>query len=333
MHARAITVVLILALVALGCDESGLTGDATGDATGDTAHDTLPDTGSDPTDTGSDTTPPDVPHDAPDGLVLLSCYEIELAVNVDASPGESLVRWYGSFFPAEESLIVTNVSVSHLEFDHGGATRTFTGSHVDHGPLDELPGIQEEVKGTIEVTPGEVSDCVASGPSLSRGGGSDDVVVRMVGSSDQGEWSAECDMGPDDLILTCHSGLSMMAWGSAYMWEYPPPDAGWYVDAGAGIRIPEGTEVGTVTLHSAIVRGEGTEETFDISAAGAYDSTTSWMSAIAISYMQEGTLPEILCPDIETGYPVELYVTYEGTSDGGSFSGAAPANQCMTGEI
>jgi hypothetical protein len=49
--------------------------------------------------------------------------------------------------------------------------------------------------------------------------------------------------------------------------------------------------------------------------------------------MENGALPEILCPDIETGFPVDLYITYSGTSDGGSFSGAAPANQCMTGEI
>jgi len=330
--------VLIATLLLVGCDDSNPVGDASSDTAVDTTADTTTDTEIDPpADTSADTIDATDAVGDPDGepepgSVLLSCYELEIGVNVDAAPGESMLRWYGSFFLEEEGTVVTNVEVTSLTFDTGDTVREAVSPSVAWGPLDELPELQERVRGGVEPTAGEIADCVTSGPALTRGSFADEVTVTMTGSSDQGDWSASCTMSQEGLIRTCHSGLSLMGDGYAFSDLFPDPPE-WFTDVSVQVYATAGSDLSEITVASAVLGGEGASETFDFSTTCSAYESSGVSDHFGIYHIAEGKLPEELCPDIATGYPPELYITYEGSTPSGSFSGAAPAGQCAYGEI
>lgn len=274
--------------------------------------------------------------DGPVGeLVMLSCYELEFAVNTEAAEGESILRWYGGFYLADEGTTVTNMSVDSLEFVKDGDTRAMIGAALRYtDPIEELPRVQREVMGTVVLTSGELEAC-SSGPGLHRVySGSDKVLVRMQGTSDQGEWAAECEVDGDRVLITCHSGISMHASGSAFVLEdnpEPPPPT--WVDIHARVSLDVDTDFEEAQITSLVVHGEGTEETYEGTSIRAVPDYIPTIPPFITIYCQEGGhLGDTLCPDWEIGFPVNLYITYEGTVDGAiPFAGTAPANQCVTG--
>ena len=330
---------LLLFCAALACCGSSVGGDDAGDdPAGDPAADMDAAREIDEESEAVEDMLPEPESDAPVGeLVLLSCYDLEFAVNVDAAEGESVLRWYGGFFLADEAAPVTNMSVDSLEFVKDGATRAMTGAAIRHtDPIEELPRGQREVMGTVVLTSGELDAC-GSGPGLHRGHrGSDEVLVRMHGTSDQGAWTSECEVWGDEMFISCHSGISTLARGDAYVWEdnpEPPPPT--WVDISAYVTIDADTDFEDVEVTSLVVHGEGTEETFEAPTPGGYaGSYETPPVSMSLFYQGGGHLGDTLCPDWETGFPPTLYITYEGTAGGSMpFSGTAPANQCATGEI
>jgi hypothetical protein len=201
--------------------------------------------------------------------------------------------------------------------------------------IDELPRVQREVFGKIAVTAAESSDCTASGPALTRGHpGTADVLVRLAGDSDQGPWSAECTVDDDDVIQTCHTGISGIADGSAYNDLFPDVVPYWQIDAYVTVRFADPLDIADPVVTSLVLHGEGASGTW--TAPDPTASPCTWSTppeCLSLGYMGEGRLPEELCPDIATGFPPELVLIYSGTAGAHAFSGAAPAGQCMYGDI
>jgi hypothetical protein len=331
---------ILLCATLAACGSSGGGGDAGSDPAADM--DGAADDGD-----GGEITPDALPDEifdpvpeidaTPGELVQIGCYELEFAVNVDVAEGASVLRWYGGFYPADEAAPITNMSVTALEFVKDGETRAMIGAALRYtDPLEELPRVQREVMGTVVLTPGELEACGA-GPALVRGSrGTDEVLVRMQGISDQGAWAAECEVYGDEAFITCHSGISMLARGDAFVFEdnpEPPPPT--WVDISAYVTIHSDRDFETVDVASLVVHGEGTVETFEAPEPGGYPGTSETPpESMSLSYQGGGHLGETLCPDWETGFPPDLYITYEGTAGGSMpFRGTAPANQCATGEM
>ncbi|MFH1437321.1 MAG: hypothetical protein ABIJ56_16560 [Pseudomonadota bacterium] len=331
---------LLLFCAALARCGSSVGGDDAGDdPSGDPAADmdAAHETGDEEEVDAAPDAPADPGSDAPVGeLVQLGCYELEFAVNTDAAEGASILRWYGGFHLADEGMPVTNMSVDSLEFVKDGAERTMTGAALRYtDPIEELPRVQREVMGTVVLTSGELGAC-SGGPGLHRGSRGSDVLVRMRGTSDQGAWASECEVYGDETFITCHSGISMLARGSAYVWEdnpEPPPPT--WVDISAVVSIDALADFEEVEVTSLVVSGEGTGETFEApTPAGHADTYATPPEAMSLFYQGGGHLGDTLCPDWETGFPPSLTITYEGTAGGTmAFSGTAPANQCTTGEM
>jgi len=275
------------------------------------------------------------PDTAAGDLVQIGCYEIEIAVNVDAPAGGSMFRWYGGFYLVDETATVTNLTIGSAEIVEDGAARPIIDPWLMGDVIDELPRVQRRVFGKIEVTSPESASCVSSGPALTRGHpGTDDVLVRLSGGSDQGPWSAECTVDSDDVIHTCHTGISGIADGSVFNDLFPDAPPYWQIDLGATVRFADPVLIPEPTVTSIVLSGEGASETW--TAPDPTASACTWSTppeCLTVGYMGEGRLPEDLCPDIATGHPPELVVFYSGTAGAYAFSGAAPAGQCAYGDI
>jgi hypothetical protein len=318
--------ITVAVLVLAACGESGVHGDASTDP-GEDGHvdvSSEPDAAVDPA--------PDV---APGERVLIGCYEVEIAVNVDAAEGGSMFRWYGGFYLADESAPVTGLTVTHAEIVEDGVVRAISDPRLMGDTIDELPRVQRTVLGKVVVTGPENDACVSSGPALTRGHpGTDDVIVRLSGSSDQGPWGATCTVDDDDVIHTCHTGISGMAEGSAYNDLFPDTVPYWQIDLSGTVRFADPVDIADPVVTSLVLHGEGASETWTAPEPTA--SPCTWSTppeCLVLGYMGEGRLPEALCPDIATGFPPELVLVYSGTAGAHAFSGAAPAGQCAYGDI
>jgi hypothetical protein len=323
-------VITVTVLVLAACGESGMQGDASTDPGEDGHVDAPVDVASEPD--GAVDPVPDVP---PDERVLIGCYEVEIAVNVDASEGGSMFRWYGGFYLADESAPVTGLTVTHAVIVEDGVERGITDPWLMGETIDELPRVQRRVFGKIVVTVPEHDACVSSGPSLTRGHpATDDVLVRLSGGSDQGPWSATCTVDDEDVLHTCHTGISGMAEGSVFNDLFPDTTPYWQIDLSATVRFADPVDVVDPVVTSLVLHGEGASETWTAPDPTADPCTWSTPpECLVLGYMGEGRLPEELCPDIATGFPPELVLIYSGTAGAHAFSGASPAGQCAYGDI
>jgi hypothetical protein len=266
------------------------------------------------------------------GLVFIGCHELEIACNIGATDGRARLRWYGGLYLPEGSPPVTHASVTGLQVVDGPDVRIALEPELEGGPLDALPGLQELVFAWVDALPEEEAACASSGLSLRRGAlGPDDTIVRVQGTSDQGSWESECVMQGNATLWTCHDGLSAMARGSANTW--PTGTDGPWAQASAEVAMREPTAVadGEVSVTSFELHGEGVADVFAMTPVTGTPCTWSDPpTCLSLGYTG-APIPDVLCPDIATGFPVQLYIVYEGTAAGNPFGGAAPANQCMTG--
>lgn len=282
---------------------------------GDTAPETDADGGSDGDGAGG-------------SLVVLHGYELEFAVNVDA-PERSRVRFYGGFTRAPGVAQVTSARVTSLSIIAGEGTREASDPQPPGGgTLDPLPLAQQTIFAGLAATAEDLALCAPATPALVRGmAGIHDVVVRLAGTSSQGDWAAETTVAGDDVLLTCHGGLGSLGSGTAALIRSPDP-IGDTSNLSVVVQLLAAPAADTVTIDSLQLAGEGVAETFTVPAEATGTPCDGGRPCVVLSYAGNSLVPETLCP-ARPALPPQIYFLYSGAIDAGAFSGAAPAGQCQ----
>ncbi|MBN1771228.1 MAG: hypothetical protein JXB32_08215 [Deltaproteobacteria bacterium] len=273
----------------------------------------------------------------PDGvvgtLIVLHGYELEFAVNVDALD-RSRVRFYGGFSRAPGIAAVTNARVTSFAIVGTDATReALDPQPPGGGALDPLPLAQQQIFADLVATEDEAALCVGATPALHRGAaGTHDFVVRLAGTSSQGDWTAEASVEGDDVLLTCHAGLSRIGSGTASLVRFPDP-VGDSTDLSVVVDLLAAPTSDTVVLGSFVLAAEGLTETFTVPAGATASPCDGGRACIVLRYTGTELIPGTLCPALPA-LPPQIYFLYSGSLDpsstSGDFSGAAPAGQCQS---
>jgi|GEM_PF-6754468 len=283
---------------------------------GDVAREADADTADDAGDTGG-------------ALVVLHGDEFEFAVNVDA-PERSRVRFYGGFTRAPGVAQVTGARVTALS-----VTTTTRGTREASDPqppgggtLDPLPLAQQTILADLAAAAEDLALCAGATPALVRGtAGVHDVVVRLAGTSSQGDWEAEATVPGDDVLLTCHRGLGSLGSGSASLIRSPDP-VGDTSNLSVVVQLLAAPATDTATIDSLVLAGEGVADTFAVPAEATATPCDGGRPCVVLSYAGNALVPGTLCP-ARPALPPPIYFLYSGSIDAGAFSGAAPAGQCQ----
>lgn len=266
--------------------------------------------------------------DAGGSLVVLYGDELEFAVNAD-SPDRSRVRFRGSFSRAPGVAAVTSARVTSFSITTAGGTREASNAQPPGGgTLDPLPLTQQTIFADLAATDDDLALCAPATPALHRGTpGVHDLVVRLAGTSSQGDWSAEATVTGDDVLITCHGGLGSHGSGTAALIRSPDP-IGDTSNLSVVVHLLAAPASDTVTVDSLVVAGEGVSETFAVPAGTTGTPCDGGRPCVVLSYAGSALVPGSLCPALPT-MPPQIYFLYSGSIDAGPFSGAAPAGQCQ----